>query len=232
MQQEVSSASEFSGKTFVMRLDEASAEETTMTLVDDLRILAEHGVRSIVVAPDPVAARSIVRSVNRSTNIALALSGSDAGLLPRSPDGRIGRVQTGILDTLTCAGYIPVVEPTAFAVFAEKDPELGADEVAAAIAIACDAARAIFFHQAGSVPDPKTHQLIDELTPAEALALADDPRVAVDLRAAIRAAAMGVRSGIGAAQILDGRVAHATVVEVLTTQHIGTQVTGGIILAA
>jgi acetylglutamate kinase len=189
-------------------------------------------VRSIIVAPDPQTARSIVRTINRSANVALSLSGSDAALLPSGSDGAIGRVQTGILETLTGAGYIPIVEPTAFAVFAERDAELVADDVAVAIASACDAVRAIFFHCAGGVPDPQTNRLIGEMTAAEALTLADDPRVPLDLRTAMRAAALGVRSGISAAQILDGRVAHATVVEVLTTYHIGTQVTGGVILAA
>jgi acetylglutamate kinase len=46
----------------------------------------------------------------------------------------------------------------------------------------------------------------------------------------MRAAALGVRGGIPAAQIVDGRVAHAALVEVLTDKHLGTQVTGGIIL--
>jgi acetylglutamate kinase len=228
----VISTSEFSGKTFVVRVDRATAEDEGATLAADLHFLAEHDIRSVVIAPDALAARSIVRLVNRSANVALSLSGSDASLLPRSPDGGIGNVQTRILHTLTGAGYIPVVEPTGFAVFSEQDAELAADDVAAAIATACEAARAIFFHHAGGVQDPKTHELIEELTPAEALALAADPRVPSDLRTAIRAAALGVRSGIGAAQIVDGRVAHAAVVEILTTQHIGTQVTGGVILAA
>jgi acetylglutamate kinase len=72
--------------------------------------------------------------------------------------------------------------------------------------------------------------LIDELTPAEALELADDPRVDAALRSAMRAAALGVRGGIPAAQIVDGRVAHAALIELLTAQHLGTQVTGGLIL--
>jgi acetylglutamate kinase len=228
----VSRTSEFAGKTFVVRIDHATARDRSATLVHDLQLLAERGVRAIVVAPDPQAARSIVRAINRSANIALSLSGSDAALLPRSADGGIAQVQTRILHTLTGAGYIPVVEPTGFAVFSDRDCVLSADDVTAAIASACEAARAIFFHRAGGVPDPKTNEVIDELTPAEALALADDPNVAMDLRPAIRAAAFGVRAGIAAAQIVDGRVAHAAVVEVLTTQHLGTQVTGGVILAA
>jgi acetylglutamate kinase len=141
-------------------------------------------------------------------------------------------VQTRILHTLTAAGFIPVVEPTAFAVFGPDDEAVVPDDVAAAIATATEAARAIFFHRDGGVIDPQTLQIIDELTPAEALALANDVRVPDDLRHAIRAAATGVRGGVAAAQIVDGRVAHAALVEVLTATHLGTQVTGGLILAA
>jgi len=224
----VNATIDFSGKTFVVRVDEATANDGGATLVADLQVLARHHVRPIVVAPDAQAARAIVRAINRSANVALSLCGSDGALLPHTPSG-IGAVQTRILHTLTGAGFIPVVEPTAFALFGEDEAVL-ADDVAAAIAAATEATRAIFFHRAGGVNDPQTHQLIDELTPAEALELAGDPRVDADLRKAMRAAALGVRGGIPAAQIVDGRVAHAALVEVLTTQHLGTQVTGGIIL--
>jgi len=224
----VSPASDFSGRTFVVRVDEATADDADATLVADLAVLAREHVRPIVIAPDPLAARAIVRAINRSANVALTLSGSDAALLPRTPNG-IGRVQTRILHTLTGAGFIPVIEPTAFAVFGDDELVL-ADDVAAAIASATDAARAIFFHQAGGVSDPQTNLLIDELTPAEALELADDPRVDPALRSAMRAAALGVRGGITAAQIVNGRVAHAALIELLTDQHLGTQVTGGLIL--
>ena len=221
----------FAGKTFVVRVDDATAHDDAATLIDDLHVLCERAIRPIVVAPDPRSARTIVRTINRSSSIAVALGGSDAGMLPQTASG-IGRVHTHLLTTLTTAGFIPVVEPTAFAVFGDADTAVVADDVAAAIASACEAARAIFFHQSGGVNDPATHELIGELTPAEALALADDDRVLPDLRAAIRAAALGVRGGIPAAQIVDGRVAHATVVELFTAQHLGTQVTGGIVLAA
>lgn len=227
----MSAAENFSGKTLVVRFDDASARGDASTFVDDLGVLADAQVRPILVAPDPPAAREMVRTINRSANVAVALSGSDAAMLPQSGIG-LGRVQTGILTTLLNAGYIPVIEPTGFAVFAPGDAALAADDVAGAVAAAVDAVRAIFFHAAGGVADPATQALIDELTPAEALRLADDARVPEDLRAAIRAAAIGVRAGVSAAQIVDGRVPHATVIELLTARHVGTQVTGGIVLAA
>jgi acetylglutamate kinase len=228
---EVVQASDFAGRPFVVRVDEATANDEHATLIDDLHVLAERSIRPIIVAPDPSSARAIVRTINRSANVAIALSGSDAAMLPHGPAG-IGTVQTRILHTLTGAGFIPVVEPTAFAVFGDNDPAVVADDVAAAIATACGAYRAVFFHESGGVQDPETETLLAELTPAEALALADDARVPADLRTAIRAAALGVRGGLPAAQILDGRVAHAVVIELLTQTHLGTQVTGGLLLAS
>lgn len=216
----------FAGKPFVLRVDEATALGEDSTLSADLAFLTSRGVRPIVIAPNPSAARSLVRTINRGANSAVGLSGADAGMLPGRGAG-IGNVQTGILLTLMQNGYVPVIEPTAFAAFGD-DVELGADDVAQAIASATDAVRAIFFHALGGVTDSKTAALIEELTAAEALAIANEPGLPEDLRAAIRAAALGVRSGVGAAQIVDGRVAHASIVEVLTAKHLGTQVTGGV----
>ncbi len=218
---------EFTGKAFVVRVDEASALAGRTTFFDDLAFLARKNVHPIVVAPSPRAARALVRAINRSGNTAVGLSGCDAGMLPGTGRG-IGNVQTGILQTLTAAGYIPVIEPTAFSVFGQRDERIVPDEVARAVASATDAVRAIFFHALGGVPDPQSEALISELTPAEALAIAQDRRVPADLRAAIRAAALGVRDGVAQAQIVDGRVAHATVVELLTDHHLGTRVTGSV----
>jgi acetylglutamate kinase len=222
---------EFSGKAFVVRVDDATAFAAGTTFFEDITFLTQRNVVPIVVAPNRKAGRAIVRTINRSGNRAVGLSGSDAGMLPASGHG-IGSVQTGILTTLTSAGYIPVIEPTAYAAFNERDEAIAADDVARAVASATDAVRAIFFHALGGVPDPDTEALITELTAAEALDIAQKPGVPEDLRTAIRAAALGVRAGVGAAQIVDGRIAHATVVELLTAHHLGTQVTGGVFTGA
>lgn len=221
----------FSGKSFVVRVDDVTASADRTTLFEDLVFLMRHNVAPIVIAPSPKARRAIVRAINRSGNRAVGLTGSDAGMLPGTARG-IGTVQTGILQTLTSAGYIPVIEPTAFSVFDEHDRAVAADEVARAVAAATDAVRALFFHALGGVPDPQTEAMLTELTPAEALAIADDPRMPRDLRTAIRAAALGVRGGVAAAQILDGRIAHAAVVEMLTSHHLGTQVSASVFTGA
>jgi len=221
----------FAGRTFVLRIDRSPLEENT-TLAGDLAFLMQRDVRPIVVAPTRETARSYVRALNRQRSVAVGLCGADAALLPSGGRDAIGRVQTGILATLTAAGYIPVIEPTAYAFASDDDLELSADDVAAAVAAATDAVRAIFFHTAGGVFDPQTSALVDELTPAEALVLADRDDIDPEVRVVIRAAAHVVRAGVRAAQIVDGRVAHAAIVELLTERHIGTQVTGSVYLGA
>lgn len=220
---------ELLGRTLVLRIDGESIGGGT-TFFEDIAFLATHHVRPIVIAPDADIARSVVRTMNRASEMAVGLSGADAGMIPASGPAALGAIQVRLLTTLIGAGYVPVIEPTALGI-AGSDIEVAADDVASAVAKATAAARAIFFHESGGIIDGETAALIDELTPAEALVLAESPNLAEDLRSAIRAAAHGVRGGVEAAQILDGRIAHAAIVEFLTSRHLGTQVAGTVLIA-
>ncbi|MGD1065575.1 MAG: hypothetical protein ABR975_02025 [Vulcanimicrobiaceae bacterium] len=215
---------ELSGRTMVIRVDEATLGADGTTFFSDLVFLGNLGMRPVVVAPTAAAARAVVRAMNRSGDTAVGLSGADAGMIPAAA-GAIGAVQTKLLCTLLDAGYVPVIEPLAFG-FTGTDVAVAADDVAQSLASAVGAARAIFFNDQGGVIDHKTRLLVEQLTPAEALEIAADRSLPEDLRGAVRAAALGVRGGVGAAQICDGRVAHATIVEFLTSRHMGTQVAG------
>jgi acetylglutamate kinase len=212
----------------VVRIDESTLATDGTTLFADLAFLVERGQQPIVVAPSADAARTIVKTINRTGDSAVGVSGADAGMLPAAGEG-LGAVQTRLLHTLLSAGYIPVVEPLAFGIFG-ADVAVQADEVASAVARSMAAKRAFFFHENGGVIDALTRECIGELTPAEALTLADDATLPQDLRTAIRAAALGVRGGVGAADILDGRIAHASIVELLTARHVGTRVMGTVFL--
>lgn len=219
---------DFTGRTIVLRVDEPSIDGTT--LFSDIAFLQEREVRPIVVAPHARAARTFVGVMNRSTDAAVGLRGADAGMIPAAGN-TIGAVQTRLLETLTRSGYVPVIEPTAIGL-GGGDVQLPVDEVARAIAEATEAWRVIFFDPTGGVVDAETQRLVDELTPAEALALADSGKLAPSLAAAIRAAARGVRGGVDAAQIIDGRIAHATIVEYVTARHLGTQVAGTVYIVS
>jgi len=218
---------DFAGRTLVVRIDEGTLTAGGSTFLDDLAFLVERRVSPIVVAPSTDVARAVVRTMNRTGDTAVGLSGADAGLVPSSGAGGIGAIQSRLLRTLSAAGYIPVIEPTALGIFG-TDVAVSADDLAGAIASATEATRAIFFHDAGGIADGE--RLIDELTPAEALTLSENESLDPTLRAAVRAAALGVRGGVGAAQIVDGRIAHAAIVEFLTARHLGTQVAGTVFM--
>ncbi|HTD34217.1 MAG TPA: hypothetical protein VK665_11185 [Candidatus Elarobacter sp.] len=215
---------DLNGRTMVIRVDEATLGAEGATFFGDLVFLANLGMRPVVVAPTQDAARAVVRTMNRSGDAAVGLSGADAGMIPAAGE-TIGNVDVKLLRTLLDANFVPVIEPTALG-FSGRDVAVAADDVAQALARAVGAARAIFFHDQGGVIDAKTRMLVEQLTPAEALDVAEDRSLAEDLRTAVRAAALGVRGGVGAAQICDGRVAHAAIVEFLTARHLGTQVAG------
>jgi len=221
---------ELQGRTMIIRVDDATLGAEGSTFFGDLVFLGNLGMRPVVVAPSAAAARAVVRTMNRSGDAAVGLSGADAGMIPAAPGETIGNVDVKLLRTLLDAGYVPVVEPLAFG-FTGNDVAVAADDVAQALGRAVGAARAIFFHDRGGIVDAKTQALIEVLTPAEALAIADDAKLPADLRTALRAAALGVRGGVGAAQICDGRVAHAAIVEFLTARHLGTQVAGTVYTA-
>ncbi len=208
----------WNGATVVVRVDESSVREHASTLYADLGLFLERGVRPIVVAPTDEAARAVVRTMNRTVDAAVGISGADAGTVPAANVDGIGAIQTRLLRTLLHAGYVPVMEPKAMGLS-------GRD-----VAVALDAERAIFFHAAGGVVDPATAATIAELTPAEALAIAEETDCPPTLRTALRAAALGVRGGVGAAQIMDGRTKHAAVIEMLTARRLGTHVAGTVYL--
>jgi acetylglutamate kinase len=217
---------DFTGRTIVLRVDETSLGEST--LVSDIAFLQQRSIRPIVVAPQGELARAFVGAMNRMTDAAVGLRGADAGMIPAAGN-TIGSVQARLLETLTRSGYVPVIEPTAIGLRGD-DVQLPVDDVARAIAEATDASRILFFDPNGGVVDAATQKLVDELTPAEALALADSGSLAPSLAAAIRAAALGVRGGVDAAQIIDGRIAHAAIVELVTARHLGTQIAGTVFI--
>ncbi len=217
------------GTTVILRVDEHSVGENASTLYADLGLFLERGVRPIVIAPTAETARSVVRTMNRTVDAAVGVSGADAGTVPAAATGSIGAIQTRLLRTLSDAGYVPVMEPKAMGL-AGTDVQVDASALASAVAVALDAERAIFFHAEGGVTDPQTAATIEELTPAEALAIAERTDCPESLRTALRAAALGVRGGVGAAQIMDGRTKHCAVIEMLTGRRLGTQVTGSVYL--
>jgi acetylglutamate kinase len=176
----------------------------------------------------------IVLRIGRHGQPAVGLSGDDGALLtcsrrmgPGGVDigwvGQIEHVDAGVINHIA-SDYIPVVA----SVGADREGNsynVNADEAAAAIAVALGARKAIFMTDVrGWLRDP------DDADSLIAQASVDQVRHALDtieggMRPKLQACVDAVEGGVGAAQIIDGRLAHSLLLEIFTDAGIGTKVT-------
>jgi acetylglutamate kinase len=226
-------AKAFIGRTVVLRLDPASAEAET--LVSDLIFMRRLGVRPLVVheARERDTGARLVGMINRVGGAAVGIDGTSAGTLiaGSDEDGRsiVRTVNAQLMSLLLDQGYIPVFASRGAAISGLPIP-VDCDDAARVLASATHAFRLLFPAEPGGVP-ADGEGIIDELTSSEALDLAANGTLSADLVRHLRAAAFGVRAGVDAAQLLDLAGHHASIVELLTAQHVGTQVVSNIVLS-
>jgi acetylglutamate kinase len=175
----------------------------------------------------------LVGRINRVGGGAVGIDGTSAGTLIAASD-RDGRtivrtVNAQLMSLLMDEGYIPVLAAEGAAVSGMPVPIDGA-EAARVLAAATHAIRLLLPALSGGVPSA-SDGIIDELTSSEALELAAAGALSDELRRKLVAGALGVRAGVEAAQLLDLRGSHAAIVEMLTAQHVGTQIVSNIVLS-
>jgi acetylglutamate kinase len=179
--------------------------------------------------------REIVSAVNVHGALAVGLSGEDANLLrasARSEDlGFVGDVEVvdpTILERLIGQGLIPVVA-TIGADAEGQAYNINADTAAGAIAAAIGAEKLVFMTDVegirGEPGDPGS--LLRRLTVDELDLLRERGVAAAGMAPKAEACSRAVRSGVGHAHILDGRVPHALLLEIFTDEGVGTMVSLG-----
>jgi acetylglutamate kinase len=202
---------------------------------DGLRVTDEETldiVRTVLVGK---VNRDLVATINREAGdepVAVGVAGEDGGLLvtrPRDPAlgfvGDVTRVRAGRLHGLLDQGLAPVVS-TIGADVSGQPYNINADEAAMAIAVAMRAEKIVYLTAApGLLEDPKDEaSLIQRLTAAELRERISHESVSKGMIPKLRACADAVAGGVGSAHIIDGRVPHALLIEILTDQGIGTMV--------
>jgi acetylglutamate kinase len=176
----------------------------------------------------------IVLRIARHGQLAVGLSGDDAGLLlcsrrsaPGGEDigfvGAIEQVDASVINHVAL-DYIPVVA----SVGADRDGNsynVNADEAAAAIAVALRARTVLFLTDVrGWLEDAADPETLIEQASVERVEHALET-IEGGMRPKLRACVEAVRGGVGAAQIIDGRVPHSLLLELFTDAGIGTKVT-------
>jgi acetylglutamate kinase len=176
--------------------------------------------------------KQIVTLVNRHGGRAVGLSGKDGELLvarkrPSAEDlglvGEIVGVNAAVVEAL--AGFIPVIAPVA-AGNDGRTYNVNADVVAGKIAEALRAEKLILLTDVEGVRG-RDGTLIDALPSGAALELIADGTVAEGMIPKVQCCVEAVRGGVKQAHVIDGRVRHALLLEVLTSKGVGTELVAG-----
>ncbi|HEU0098008.1 MAG TPA: acetylglutamate kinase [Allosphingosinicella sp.] len=179
--------------------------------------------------------RDLVATINREAleePVAVGVSGEDAGLLTVTPResslgfvGDVSHVRASVLERLLDEGLSPVVS-TIGADETGQPYNVNADEAARAIAVAMAAEKIVYLTAApGLLEDVNDESsLVARLTSTELRDRIEHESVSAGMIPKLRACADAVDAGVGTAHIIDGRVPHALLIELLTDEGIGTMV--------
>jgi acetylglutamate kinase len=185
--------------------------------------------------------QDIVGMINQAGGKAVGLTGRDGGLirakklrLVDSQDpakehdvGQVGDIvsmDTAVLKALQASHFIPVVSPIGFGENNESY-NINADVVAARLATELQAEKLLMLTNIRGVLD-KQGELLTELTPTRIDALCADGTISGGMIPKIAGALDAAKSGVNAVHIIDGRVPHGMLLEVLSSQAFGTMIRG------
>jgi acetylglutamate kinase len=179
--------------------------------------------------------RDLVATINSQAGdnpVAVGVSGEDAGLrtvTPVSPAlgfvGNVTAVRAELIHRLLDDGLTPVIS-TVGANAAGQPYNVNADEAARAIAVAMGAEKIVYLTAAPGLLEDATDEatLVPRLTAAELRERIDHDSVGAGMIPKLRACADAVEQGVGFAHIIDGRVHHSLLIELLTDHGVGTMV--------
>lgn len=188
--------------------------------------------------------KDIVNLINQQGGHAVGLTGKDGSLITArkmrfendAPEmntseiidiGHVGEVESidaSIVHMLMKGDFIPVIAPIGVCEDGQSY-NINADIVAGKIAIALNAEKLMLLTNTPGVLD-KDNKLLTGLTANQVQELIDNETVYGGMLPKIDCAIDAVKSGVQTAQIIDGRVEHAVLLELLTDEGVGTLIKG------
>ena len=187
--------------------------------------------------------KDIVNLINQNGGQAIGLTGKDGKLIqarqlkvthqtpqmlaPEIIDiGHVGEVcaiNTNVLDMLRNSDFIPVIAP--IGVDDEGNSyNINADLVAGKVAEVLQAEKLMLLTNTAGLLD-KAGNLLTGLSTSQVDALISDGTIYGGMLPKIACALDAVKGGVKAAHIIDGRVNHATLLEIFTNKGVGTLIT-------
>jgi acetylglutamate kinase len=187
--------------------------------------------------------KEIVGLINSKGAAAVGLCGDDGGLLKARPlvkrdrngnvldlglVGEVTEVNVGLL-TLLEADYVPVVASVGVGPGGESY-NINADTVAGALAAALKAEKVVFLTDVGGLLNEVEDKssTLSECTAEDVAGFMESGKVSEGMIPKLEAVLTSLRAGVRAAHIIDGRIAHSVLLEILTDDAgLGTKIVPG-----
>ena len=183
--------------------------------------------------------QDIVGLINQAGGKAVGLTGRDGGLIHarklkmtdnKDPSkeydvGQVGDIigiDPSVVKALQDDAFIPVISPIGFGENNETY-NINADVVAAKLATVLSAEKLILLTNTPGVLD-KAGQLLTDLSARQIDELFADGTISGGMLPKISGALDAAKSGVNTVHIIDGRVPHALLLEILTDQAFGTMI--------
>ena len=183
--------------------------------------------------------QEIVGLINQAGGKAVGLNGQDGGfirakkmmvesetekgkLLDIGFVGDIYNIDPTLIHHLDAADFIPVVAPIGVGEDGQAY-NINADLVASELAQTLKAEKLVLMTNTPGVLD-KSGKLLTGLTYQEINALFDDGTISGGMKPKIQGALDAVQHGVKTSHIIDGRVEHALLLEILTSEGVGTMI--------
>ncbi len=221
-------------------LDELGIESK---FVDGMRVTDSRTMDVVQMVLGGAINQEIVNLINRCGGKAVGLTGKDATLIKakklfiersspelKTPEiidighvGEVVNINRNLIDLLTSSDIIPVIAPIGVGEDGETY-NINADQVAGKLAEKLGAEKLILLTNIAGLQD-KSGNLLTGLSSQEVDRLIKDGTITGGMLPKIDCALTAVQNGVTSAHIIDGRVAHAVLLEVLTDEGVGTLIT-------
>lgn len=203
--------------------------------VDGLRVTDKETVDIVQMVLAGKVNKDLVKLIQSKGGHAVGLSGIDGGILEAEVKnealgyvGRITKVRTKPIEDLLENHYIPVISTVA-SDHNGNSYNINGDTAAAVIAGALGAERLIMMTDIAGIledkDDPST--LIPRITVSEAKKLYDKGVISGGMIPKVDCCIEALDKGVGVVVIMDGRVPHSILMELLTEEDTGTMVMKG-----
>ena len=183
--------------------------------------------------------QDIVGLINQAGGKAVGLTGRDGGMIRAQKlkmldnadptiehdVGQVGdilSIDPSVVKALQDDAFIPVISPIGFGE-ANESYNINADVVAARLATVLKAEKLMMLTNISGVLD-KTGQLLTDLTARRIDELFADGTISGGMLPKIAGALDAAKSGVNSVHIIDGRVPHVLLLEILTDQAFGTRI--------